>query len=148
MSSCALARLSTAIARKTLRRVSDQVWLKGIKHTQHWDHSGPSCHGVTTWCLNFRRGKDTVSKQREDDEVDRGEHATAHSSLRFDPMIHHCIPVLSCQNLQQKACLWPDLTPQQTPNIQGFKVYLEHRQNRCWEGVKVRCWGLVFKIKP
>lgn len=39
--------------------------------------------------------EDTVSKEREDDEVDRGEHAAANTSLRLDPVIHHGIPVLA-----------------------------------------------------
>lgn len=44
--------------------------------------------------------EDTVSKECEDDEVDRGKHATANTPLRLDPMIHHSIPVLASQNLR------------------------------------------------
>lgn len=40
--------------------------------------------------------KDTISKQRQDNEVKGGEHAFADSTLRFDPVVHHCVPVLSC----------------------------------------------------
>lgn len=72
---------------------------------------------VTTQLVFFRREKDTVSEQREDDEVDGGEHATPHSSLRFDPVIHHCIPVLSSQNLEEKARLKADRTRQLNPDI-------------------------------
>jgi hypothetical protein len=43
--------------------------------------------------------EDTVSKQGENDEVDRGEHSPANAPLGLYPMIHHRIPVLSCQNL-------------------------------------------------
>lgn len=43
--------------------------------------------------------KDTVSEQREHDEVDGGPHAGLHSSLRANPVVHHLIPVLSCEDL-------------------------------------------------
>lgn len=46
--------------------------------------------------------EDTVAKECQNNEVDGGKHATTNSSLRFDPMIHDSIPVLSCQNLDIK----------------------------------------------
>lgn len=46
--------------------------------------------------------KDTVSKKREDDEVDGGEHAAANPSLRLDAMVHDGIPVLSGQDLRDE----------------------------------------------
>lgn len=45
--------------------------------------------------------EDTVSKQRENDEVNRGEHAAANPSLRLDPMVHDSVPVLTCENLKK-----------------------------------------------
>lgn len=104
------------MARKTLRRVSKQACVKGINpHVTDDTQVRPVT--VLQHSLFFRQEKDTVSKQREDDEVDGGEHATPHSSLRFDPMIHHRIPVLSSQNLEEKARLKADLTRQLKPNI-------------------------------
>lgn len=49
------------------------------------------------------RGKDTVSKQRQDDEVKGREHAFADAALRLDPVIHHCVPVLSRQDLRRAS---------------------------------------------
>lgn len=45
--------------------------------------------------------EDTVSKEREDDEVDGGEHAAANPSLRLDPVVHDGVPVLASQNLRK-----------------------------------------------
>lgn len=42
---------------------------------------------------------DTVAKKREDDEEDREGHALVDSSLRFDAIIHHHVPVLAGQDL-------------------------------------------------
>lgn len=39
--------------------------------------------------------EDTVSKQCENDEINGGEHATPHPSLRLNPVIHDSIPVLT-----------------------------------------------------
>lgn len=43
----------------------------------------------------YNSWEDTVSKESENDEVNRGEHATANPSLRLNPMIHDSIPVLT-----------------------------------------------------
>lgn len=52
--------------------------------------------------LEFPDAKeDTVSKEREHDEVNRGEHAAANTSLRLDPVVHDSIPVLASQNLRK-----------------------------------------------
>lgn len=45
--------------------------------------------------------QDTVSKEREDDEVDGGEHAASNASLRLDAVVHHSVPVLTGQNLSE-----------------------------------------------
>lgn len=29
-----------------------------------------------------------------------------------------------------------------------FMFYLEHREDGCWEGIKVCCWSFIFKVKP
>lgn len=29
-----------------------------------------------------------------------------------------------------------------------FLFYLEHREDGCWEGIKVCCWSFIFKVKP
>lgn len=47
-------------------------------------------------------GEDTVSKQREDDEVDGGPHAILHASLRADAVVHHLVPVLAGQDLKHR----------------------------------------------
>lgn len=63
---------------------------------------------------------DTVAKKREDDEEDREGHALVDSSLRFDAIIHHHVPVLAGQDLihththrqrQRRlySCTWSDL---------------------------------------
>lgn len=45
--------------------------------------------------------EDTVSKECEDDEVDGEGHAAANASLRFNPVVHDSIPVLTRQNLRK-----------------------------------------------
>lgn len=45
---------------------------------------------------------DTVSKQGEDDEIDGGPHARANTSLGADAIVHHLVPVLTRQDLQEK----------------------------------------------
>lgn len=47
--------------------------------------------------------EDTVSKECEDDEVDGGEHPTSDTSLRLYAMVHHSVPVLTCQNLRMRV---------------------------------------------
>ena len=49
----------------------------------------------------FHVEKDTVSKEREHNEIDRGEHAAANPSLRLDPVVHDGVPILSSQNLSK-----------------------------------------------
>lgn len=44
---------------------------------------------------------DTVSKQRQDDEVDGGEHAAPNASLGLNAMVHDGIPVFTRQNLME-----------------------------------------------
>lgn len=44
--------------------------------------------------------EDTVSKKRQHNEVDRGEHAATNASLRLNPVVHDGIPVLASQNLR------------------------------------------------
>lgn len=46
-------------------------------------------------------GADTVSEEREDDEVDGGEHAAADASLRLDAVVHDGVPVLAGQDLRK-----------------------------------------------
>ncbi len=44
--------------------------------------------------------QDTVSADEEDDEVDADQHAgEGRSTVRHDTIIHHGVPVLSCQDL-------------------------------------------------
>lgn len=43
--------------------------------------------------------RDTVAKKREYNEEDREGHALVDSTLRFDAIIHHHIPVLAGQDL-------------------------------------------------
>lgn len=57
------------------------------------DHQGPAP------CAQ----KDTVSKQRQDDEIKGREHAFADSTLRLDPVVHHRVPVLPGQDLQREG---------------------------------------------
>lgn len=47
--------------------------------------------------------QDTVPKQRQHNEINGGPHAIVHPSLRTDAVIHHLIPVFTCQNLQFRA---------------------------------------------
>lgn len=52
--------------------------------------------------------EDTVSKEGEHDEVDGRPHAVLDSALRANPVVHHLVPVLTCQNLQRQmetACM-------------------------------------------
>ena len=58
----------------------------------------PTRYTVQGSCL----GKDTVSKEHQDDEVGAEEHATlVNAAVRANAGVHHLVPVLSCQNLQQ-----------------------------------------------
>lgn len=62
-------------------------------------------HSWTNWTwFHFQTFlKDTITNQREHNEVDGGPHAILYASLRADPVIHHLVPVFTCQNLQVKA---------------------------------------------
>lgn len=44
--------------------------------------------------------EDTVSEERQHDEVDGEHHATLHAALRFDAVIHNLVPVLTGQDLK------------------------------------------------
>lgn len=46
--------------------------------------------------------KDTVTKQRQDDEVNGGEHPRADAALRLYPVVHHRVPVFPRQDLHSK----------------------------------------------
>ena len=43
--------------------------------------------------------EDTVAEECEHDEEDGEDHALVDPSLRLDPVIHHHVPILSCQDL-------------------------------------------------
>ncbi|TNN59701.1 hypothetical protein EYF80_030072 [Liparis tanakae] len=47
--------------------------------------------------------EDTVPEEREDDEVDGGEHPSADAPLGLDPVVHHGVPVLAGQNLRREG---------------------------------------------
>lgn len=55
-------------------------------------------------CLHLKHISqvDTVPKQGEDDEIDGGPHARANTSLGADAIVHHLVPVLTRQDLQEK----------------------------------------------
>lgn len=44
--------------------------------------------------------KDTISKQSQNNEVDRWPHPRLHSTLRPDAIVHDFIPVLASENLE------------------------------------------------
>ena len=47
-------------------------------------------------------GKDTVSKEHQNNEVGAEEHATVvNTTMGANACVHYFVPVLSCQNLQQ-----------------------------------------------
>lgn len=54
----------------------------------------------------FHPLRDTVAKKCEYDEEDREGHALVHSSLRFDAIIHHHVPVLTSQDLTHTYTLF------------------------------------------
>lgn len=43
-----------------------------------------------------------VAKQHKDDEVETVDHALLGASLRSDPVVHHLVPILSREDLQNK----------------------------------------------
>jgi len=47
--------------------------------------------------------EDTVPEEREDDEVDGGEHPSADAPLGLDPVVHHGVPVLAGQDLRREG---------------------------------------------
>lgn len=53
--------------------------------------------------LEGRVKEDTVSKQREHDEVNRGPHAGLDSPLRANTVVHHLVPVLPRQDLRKHS---------------------------------------------
>lgn len=63
----------------------------------------PSKEVTKQGCLHYKCSSqvDTVSKQGEDDEVDGGPHARANASLGADAIVHHLVPVLARQDLQE-----------------------------------------------
>ena len=79
---------------------------------------------------------DTVSKQGEDDEIDGGPHARANTSLGADAVVHHLVPVLTCQDLQESkpAALSPHLTllsPGQPPQIYSTNMQEPSTETLC-----------------
>lgn len=64
--------------------------------------------------------KDTVAKKREYDEEHRGDHSLVNASLRLDPIIHHHIPVLTCE----------DLTHTRHVRLHHFMKFITHIRTR------------------
>ncbi len=113
VSSWAFARLSTAMAKNTLRSVSGYLW---SQEKNKWLINTESilttaavfqinvklshCQTVTKLTA-FGSIKDTVPEESENNEINGGEHSPVNAPLWFDPMIHDCIPILPSQDLQE-----------------------------------------------
>lgn len=88
--------------KKNINVGADLTWRKIKNHFQATTVFSHFCPAPWDSNTKFRDAKeDTVSKQREHDEVDRGEHAAANASLRLDPVVHDGVPVLASQNLRK-----------------------------------------------
>ena len=64
----------------------------------------PFSHKVLAMTIDWSHvalcGKDTVSADEENDEVDAGQRSKpAHSAIRLNTMVHYHVPVFSGQNL-------------------------------------------------
>lgn len=61
------------------------------------------CETCTSLCtLTRARREDTVAKECEDNEEDGEDHPfVVYSSLGLNAIVHHHVPVLSCQDLQK-----------------------------------------------
>lgn len=112
VSSWAFARLSTAMAKNTLRRVSgylcSQENTKGLINTESV-FTGPAnlqinnknfgraikLPGVNKGNLSWYMRQDTISKESKYNEINGREHSPMHTPLGFNPMVHDCVPVLS-----------------------------------------------------
>lgn len=92
-----LAKLSTAIAKKTFSRMSDPSVKELDLFASSWDDIYTE--------LGFKvvlEKKDTVTTDKEDDEVHANHHVREdRPAIRHDAVIHHGVPVLSGENLQQ-----------------------------------------------
>lgn len=102
VSSWALAKLSTAMAKNTFRRVSADARVResnaagtlgiGVSRSPpSRPHPGVSPRAPVV---------DTVPEECQHDEVDGEHHATLHAALRFDAIVHDLVPVLACQDLK------------------------------------------------
>lgn len=113
----ASARLSTAIAKKTFRRISEQrvqsrtnnsaeAWLYALQTSNAERVLTPLSTALAFLvcvCV-YHRKKDTVSTDEEDDEVKAHNHSRrGRASVRHDPVIHHSIPVFSSQDLTRNV---------------------------------------------
>lgn len=99
----ASARLSTAMARKTFSRMTE--WQGSQRLLLFYCHFIRNCcfqgwSWVLAWDTNT--GKDTISTDKKDDEVDADQDTRhAGSFMSHDAVIHHGVPVLTSQNLKR-----------------------------------------------
>lgn len=57
--------------------------------------------------ITFLMMQDTVAKKCEDNEKDGEDHAfVIYSSLGFNAVVHHHVPVFSCQNLERDTYIY------------------------------------------
>lgn len=165
VSSWAFARLSTAMAKNTLRRVSNCLWFKNkfrltitksivtfksLPENNSYCTFLPCLWATTEGWISVKQ-QDTVSKESENNEVNGREHSAMNTPLWFNPMVHDSVPVFPSEDLQkQKLGLKYSIAKQWQKKQQQHKIdfHLEDGENGCRESVKISCWGLVFKIEP
>lgn len=67
---------------------------------QHWELGRKGERAAASVGQQHLYLKDTVTADEEDDKVEADDHAReVWASISRDPVIHHNIPVLSCENL-------------------------------------------------
>lgn len=89
--------------------------------------------------------KDTVSTDKEDDEVDGNQDAWKHRpSIGHDPIIHDVSPLLSCQDLQgiqAPITHWCRVSD-------AAQTYLEHADERLRKVVEVAApWSMIGEVE-
>lgn len=151
VSSWAFARLSTAMAKNTLRSVSSyslsQEKMKCSINKKWYVQLQLFFKSVINW-----NGLAGYSFQREWEQWNKWRRTFPHEHLpvtqSHDTWRHSSPPQLGSARRNRFVSDSSAVQAEEDRNHFGFDLYLENSENRCWECVKVGCWRLIFKIKP
>lgn len=85
------------------------MWLKGKTMVTWQKENRPkkTQKNPHTQMVSLYGVQDTVSTDEEDDEINADHHSRGcWTAIRHDPIVHHRIPVFSCQNLVHAGAKW------------------------------------------